>query len=414
MSLRISIKSSNLESFRPVVKDYNKTEVVIGRHSSNDFVLDQEGVSERHLRIRTTGSDSDGSKRIFVTDLGSASGVLVGDSKIKAYKEVEISAEDEVKIGEFTLCPSLYRSSSQDSSKFFAKSKKKTGFFKQAPKAKEKEPIKVIKVAEDKGKVKGSGLIKKVANGLDVSIAENTSSKLSLANVFKSAGSSTTGTSSPEQTEPVTSQKSQSIKLVDSPEPKAEKAKPLEVSKTFVEKSQPVVSSLSSTKSGESLHRIGTSDILDFDFEAKALVALKGQIVHRGSPLEGVTVDAGIHGKAVTGENGSFNLGDFPEATPFKISVSKNGYNFACQNPEGELNPSNKIEFVATKLLNVSGRVSHKGQGISGVEIDCGRFGKVVTDDSGRYTIRDIPEETEINLEAKKDGFQFSRVVCAR
>jgi len=58
--------------------------------------------------------------------------------------------------------------------------------------------------------------------------------------------------------------------------------------------------------------------------------------------------------------------------------------------------------------MDVRGSVIRNGKPLEGVEIDAGPLGTAVTDKDGIYVFKDVPEGTEINLSAKKDGFLIS------
>lgn len=660
MSLRISVKSSNLDTFRPLIKSYSKPEVVIGRHSSNDFVLDQEGISERHARIRLSGSSPDKDKRLFVTDLGSASGVKIGDTKIKAYKEIEVNPEDEIQIGDFILSPELHQSYLKSkkagfSKKVLAKTKVKSGqdveefanrhevpsgnlensegqsvaetvsvkkangsFVRDevevrvAPRelssnssavldnSENVQTMKVIKVAERKGVFGGnlfsssktsssnaqrkpalsnnafsdtnkpensrlpktafknftsqvpeqksfqekladtkaalasrklqqkeskkgfagaslsslsSSLLGKIKSEQRSDSVSNEEKNSSLSKVFDEVPEVYQENSSAEQTielqqelkdntgrvmadsnssakgsnnesnplkkiveankaaaaaqgsssssssstsaldaltksssiESDTSRESSKISGSKSSSPEsiakedqalAEKTKKesssskkeskgldskefTDVKKVDMDLAPKNTSSFEASMSSASsvatdsepfTTKVNVVNIEDFDLEATKLIPIKGTVFHRGQPLSGVTIDGGEFGKTQTLADGSFHFSIVPEGTKYKVEANKEGYIINCQSPEGVASESSSVEFFATKLLSISGRVVHQGKAIEGVEIDCGRFGNITTDEDGCYIIKNVPEETEISIVAKKDGYIFKKI----
>jgi len=347
MSLRISIKSSKNETFRPIVKNYNKKEIVLGRHSSNDFVLDQDGVSDRHVRIRTAGEDKGSDKKIYVTDLGSAAGVSVGDKRIKAYKEIEVQPEEELKIGDFTLSTSLYKGAIKNGVKFFSKSNASDATAKVTEKTSAGKKIEVLKLREDSKAT--------IELNADAEIKE------------------------------------------EKKEVKTEKAS---------------VTTDSSVSSDKAILKVEAEKVIDFNFEATKLVTLSGRVVHHGKPVEGVKIDAGGLGTSTTGEGGVFSFIDIAEDSKFQVSASKDGFIFSVDNASGTLTGDTNIEFKAVQLLSVSGKVMNKGKPLAGVEIDSGEFGKAVTDASGAYTINNVPENTELNIVAKKGGYILKQAMA--
>ncbi len=361
MSLRISIKSSKNGTFRPIVKDYNKKEIVVGRHSSNDFVLDQEGVSDRHIRIRTVGEDKDNNK-IYVTDLGSSAGVSVGDKKIKAYKEVEVSPEEELKIGDFTLATSIYSSSIKNGVKFFSKKKvQPVASETVTDKITASKKIEILKLKEDKAA-------------------------------------------------PVKAQQAEVKPVEVKPSSGKTPAEALN-KKTYTE------NKASSSNSGSSettcIANVKTDKVLDFDFEATRLLKLSGRVLHHGKPVEGVKIDGGVHGTSTTGAGGVFSFIDITEDSPFEIAASKDGFVFSSEKCSGNLSEDSNVEFKAVQLLSISGIVKNKGKALAGVEIDSGKFGKTVTDENGKYVIENVPESTDVSIVAKKDGFVLKQIAKA-
>lgn len=68
----------------------------IGRDSSNDIVLEDEGISGFHAELRVEGDD-----RLFITDAGGAGGTLVNGQQIKA--RTQLRAGDIIRIASIEL-----------------------------------------------------------------------------------------------------------------------------------------------------------------------------------------------------------------------------------------------------------------------------------------------------------------------
>jgi pSer/pThr/pTyr-binding forkhead associated (FHA) protein len=62
------------------------------------------------------------------------------------------------------------------------------------------------------------------------------------------------------------------------------------------------------------------------------------------------------------------------------------------------------LDFVATKLLSIKGKVSHKGQAVSGVKVVDEELGSTVTDSKGEFSFEEIIEGTAYNFKFSKDG----------
>ena len=67
----------------------------------------------------------------------------------------------------------------------------------------------------------------------------------------------------------------------------------------------------------------------------------------------------------------------------------------------------NNLDFIANKLLTISGKVMHKGKPLQGVEIDAGELGTVLTDVHGFYMFDNAKDGIEYTIKAKKGKFSF-------
>lgn len=81
----------------------------------------------------------------------------------------------------------------------------------------------------------------------------------------------------------------------------------------------------------ESVKAKATEDASEITVNATRLVTVKGRITHKGKPLDGVEVDAGILGKTTTDSEGVYVFENVPEGTESKISVRKAKYHFTPQ-----------------------------------------------------------------------------------
>ena len=66
------------------------------------------------------------------------------------------------------------------------------------------------------------------------------------------------------------------------------------------------------------------------------------------------------------------------------------------------------VDFVATRLLSIKGKVVRKGQPLALVRVSDSALGETQTDESGSFTFGDIVEGTDYNLSFEKQGFVFS------
>ena len=75
--------------------------IIVGRADECDFVVSDSLVSNEHLRVRLTQSDS--GTLIEIEDLGSANGTLVNGSPIAPHERVTVSLGDAIQAGETVL-----------------------------------------------------------------------------------------------------------------------------------------------------------------------------------------------------------------------------------------------------------------------------------------------------------------------
>ncbi|MCB0325402.1 MAG: FHA domain-containing protein, partial [Bdellovibrionales bacterium] len=108
-------------------------------------------------------------------------------------------------------------------------------------------------------------------------------------------------------------------------------------------------------------------------FTATQLFQIAGTVTHKGNPLAGASIDGGELGARTTDENGKFVFAGVPEFTHYRISVSREGYIFDGAVGAGQVGSSDEsLTFTARKLFTISGRVTHHGIPLEGVEVDGG------------------------------------------
>ncbi len=152
--------------------------------------------------------------------------------------------------------------------------------------------------------------------------------------------------------------------------------------------------------------RIDNSGIENLDFEAEKLFGIEGSVIHKGKPLSGVKVEALGIGVTISDSEGNFSFGDLPEGTSYTLVLSKPGYFFRTKHEAvGVIEEPVLIEFSAVQLFTVRGRVLHRGKPLAGVEIDGGAFGRTITAGDGSYAFHNVPEDSEVTVQASKPGF---------
>lgn len=78
MKVRITFNETDLKEY-----DFSKDEIIIGRSSDCDIVIDNENISRKHLKVVTTEG------KIFISDISSSNWVSYNDEKIEKGKDTE-------------------------------------------------------------------------------------------------------------------------------------------------------------------------------------------------------------------------------------------------------------------------------------------------------------------------------------
>ncbi len=85
MKVKMTIRSGEKVLFDQLIE---KGVYVIGRAKDSDFMVDEDGISRKHLQIEI---DDLGCK-VFLTDLGSSNGTRTGSQKLAANVREEFKA----------------------------------------------------------------------------------------------------------------------------------------------------------------------------------------------------------------------------------------------------------------------------------------------------------------------------------
>ena len=382
MAIQITVMSLDFESFeQPVTRVFEKSEITLGRHQTNDLVLDRPEVSGIHARLRVKANGSANSSALYITDLGSANGTMVENSALKAQVEVAILPNQRLIIGTYLIKPSVimlagHDSAGEDSSQAEAAAEES---------AEESRPIEEV-----------SAEIEAAADSEEDSVNE-----------IESAAVEVTDTD--ERDADVSEEEEEGGAAThDAPDfssLSSSAASPASAAGGSAAPSAPLDPSASSF-----IVFVDGSSHENLDFIARELFTLGGKILHKGAPLAGVRIEAGDLGERTTGADGEFSFGEMPEGTSYGVKVEKNGFIFDLGGPSaGEIHQDIRFAFTATQLFEITGTVKHRGKPLPGVQVDGGPLGVRHTDDNGLYTFADIPEGTSYRLALKKDKFLFDK-----
>jgi pSer/pThr/pTyr-binding forkhead associated (FHA) protein len=354
MAIEIRIMSLDLDSDEVTrTVRFNKEEISIGRYETNDLVLDRPEVSGEHVKISLKAGNNGGGSGIFITDLGSSNGTRVEDMILQAFAETPVSLNARIMVGTYLLKARLLS-------------------------AEEAAEINVqTKPPEEK------------KNGASFSVPKQD----------QPFHPSTAADPVPRGGQKIVTKEQRVVTKEDNPTLDGLKNNQI---------LDPVLQPLDSERSHFS-GMVEEQDVLDFDLCAMQVFMIYGTVTYWGEPLEGVHVDGGDLGERITDADGTFLFEQVPEDTSFSIRPVKENFSFECSGSSGVLTEDTQLDITAIQHFTISGRVTHKGVPLTGVEIDGGELGKTVTDGDGYYSFKDVPEGTNFEFTASKDGFVFSR-----
>jgi pSer/pThr/pTyr-binding forkhead associated (FHA) protein len=437
MPLQLTVISLDFDSdSTPVTTRYSKNEITLGRSPNNDVVLDQPEVSARHLKLRIEAGKKPAHPRLFVTDLGSLNGTLLENLPLEPQVEREITSNERIIVGSYLIKPLV----TSDEGQLVTATPTRSGLL--TPKYEEQ------KMGEDVFRAAtpslGSGKQKKEdaksavkATKIDESFEEIEEQSF-IAEI--EPASPTVITEAEDEVLVITGQ----VDLDDITELNFEATQLFSIKGRVVHRGKPLKDvkisagnlgaavtaqdgnfilpritekasyALEATLDGfifecDKPRGIVTGDIT-VTFTARKLFSLSGAILHRGKGLAGVEVVGGPLGVATTDSDGYFTFGELAEGTKFAVEPKKERFRFSAEGLKGEISQNTALDIRATKLLTISGIISHNGKPLEGVEVDGGPIlGKTVTDQKGRYRFVEVPEGTEYTLSATKPGFKFSQ-----
>lgn len=130
---------------------------------------------------------------------------------------------------------------------------------------------------------------------------------------------------------------------------------------------------------------------------------------HVGSnALTNAIIDAGPIGTRTTDADGSYLFARIIEGTTLTITPSKAGYTFIPNNVSLSLSSDSVRNFTATlNKHSISGKVAFEGDGLGGVSVDASTLGKTTTDDSGHFSLANIPYGSSYTIVPVLRGFLF-------
>ncbi len=386
MPIQLTVMSLDFESFeQPLSKVYNKSEITLGRHSTNDVILDRSEVSGIHARIRVKASGD--KPALYVTDLGSSNGTMVESNPLKAQVEVAILPNQRIIIGTYLIKPTLVDGVIEEDEA--------------------DEPTVEQSIFSEVASLSGSGSYQSVAQGGSEEVKHRDSPTARMARdhleSIKEAAKDAEFPTSETHANGVDEH-------VNGHDANGHDANGLA---HFGEKTiapEPATTPVQVDSASSSLEVLVDADLLeDFDFVARELLTFSGSVLHKGSPVAGVAVDLGAHGSALTDSSGLFSFSGIPEGESYELKLAKAGFEFEFSGAptSGTLDRSLTIDAVAHQLFSVKGTVTHKGKPLQGVTILSSELGSRTTGADGKYSYDNIREGSSFKLAATKEKFVF-------
>lgn len=137
--------------------------------------------------------------------------------------------------------------------------------------------------------------------------------------------------------------------------------------------------------------------------------SISGNVDDGGSGVNGVSVDAGIHGSATTDIGGNYAISGVPWGESYTITPSRTGYAFTPISSSGTITGNATENFSADlNTYTISGTVTVGGNPLSGVSIDGGGLGFTTTAANGSYSFANVPHGTNYTLTPGLAGYTFS------
>lgn len=435
MPIQLTVMSLDFDSkTTPYTKVYDKDEITIGRLPNNDLVLDRPEVSAYHAKIRLTVEDDGKELSLHVKDLGSSNGTMVENKSLRAQVEIDVGQNQRIIIGNYLIKPQAIAPEVKATP---AKTNVTNMFDHSAEDDTDAEESSLFAEAESR-QVVGGWPYQTFSTSADTDLLRRQDDEDLDDEMMEDDGEDTTGTAempAAESESPATTGTgfagtsletthletrdflaSSDLFEVPASDTKITQSKPLpeeiaaERPEFKISMLQPSAPASAPAKFASTIEiHVDTDHVQNIDFNAAELFALSGKIVHRGLPMQGVTVSAGTIGSCTTDFQGKYQFTDIAEGTPVELTVERSGFLFEGGQTSMTIRGDAAVEFTAVQLFSVSGIVRHRGQPLAGVAVDGAGLGRRTTGADGTFTFGDVREGTNYTLHLRKERFSFDR-----
>ncbi|MDD2942791.1 MAG: carboxypeptidase regulatory-like domain-containing protein [bacterium] len=136
-------------------------------------------------------------------------------------------------------------------------------------------------------------------------------------------------------------------------------------------------------------------------------LTISGNISDSGSPLSGVSIDAGPLGSTATDASGNYQLSGIAYGTNYTLTPTLAGYSFSSVS--GTASSDTTVDFQATLLTyNLAGQLLSGTTPLAGVNISSPELGTTTSDNSGHFSFSNVPHFTNYTLHFSKEFYDFS------
>ncbi len=345
---------------------FDENEVTIGAYNDDDVKLDRALLQGCHIRLSRQWQEDQSQYRLLLSNISCSGEVIVRNTRLLSDDKWEIHTTDIVKLGEYRISACLLPAhfdgdlSRQIHNQSGSRPAKGFSLESFAPDKLSLSPaIKTEQGPDQSVSEQGS-------SNANPDAANSASNNKASGNIVKLATKSTAG---------------------------------IRHNKT-------------DTPSGGNRHvlfdrSVGQNDLLELKFDAVKLLSIRGRVLYRGKPLTGLILDGGSMGSTKTNESGEFSFDNITEGTEFRLKIESEEYSIQDGELNGVLNESMDMDLTTLKLIKVSGRLMHKGKPLSGIRLRAGQFGSSVSDGQGYFEFANIPENTQLKIQAENCGYVF-------
>ncbi len=462
MAIKLTIISVDPDSDNtPMINEFQKREIIIGRGDSVDLNLNKSNVSSRHAVITQEDDDT-----LSIKDLGSSNGTMIEGRTVSPNTKYTLKGKERIFIGDFLIKPTIIedKNSGDDDNEW-----KEASQIMQKGQAKKVE----VNVTESKQELSSIFDDQDIVQ-IDVSKIDN--------DIFELDEDSTNSNNNPSENlfDNVAEKMPETLQeeiILDQKSIILRDSKDNDISTVLNDDAQDDSSLIISGTAGDNTFNLdleaiklltlkgrckrfgqGIADVIvamndkkvisdkngifefleieenshvkliaskegfifepkDFSsnllqdteviFEGAKIFNIAGKIIYKNSGLKDVTIANNLNENIVTKDDGSFLITNIKEGTKYSLKPEKENFIFEIDDEEKTLEDNINLTIKATKLITISGYIKYKGTPVSDVIIDGGALGKTLTNDSGYYEFKNIKEGTAYTLKAHKTGFVF-------